>query len=127
MKKIARFFLIVAILAGVLFLAYFFFLRADGFTDREQLVTDYLTNLEVETNCNDYFNPETMSACDNFTTTLDGKTVEIISVEEVGSDVDATIEVDGIEIPFTFTFYEYEPSGLRGILNNEYYLIDTIR
>jgi hypothetical protein len=127
MKKLAKRLGIVVLVLGVLYLVYLLFIMPNGFTDREDLATSFIENLADDNACEDYFNSETISICETFQTSLEGHTVEVTNTSMVQGVMDVTLLVDDAEVHFDFYFESYAPSGLRGVLTDEYYLIDSIR
>jgi hypothetical protein len=127
MKKLGKRFLIFVGFIGLLYLLYMFFVMPNGYTDKEVLVEDFIAGIGQSDSCETYFNEDTIGVCESFESQLDGKEVSVTDLNQVSSEVEVTLNVDGTDIPFTFYFQANDPGGIRGIFNDAYYLIDSIR
>ena len=126
MKKLGRRLLILVIIGGVLYGAYFFFVRPTGFTSKSTLAREYFTNIHETDACETYFQEETQDYCDTFSALFDGQTLTIGAVTETAQTANVTITVGDNSETFTVRFVSEPVGGLRGFLNSTYYKIDTI-
>jgi hypothetical protein len=114
------------IVVGVLYGSFMLFVKANGFTTERDVVVSFVANLEDPNVCNDHFVSETESICEVLVTQFEGKEVEFTSGKRTIDGLEVVLTVDDIEVDLLFNFEDYEPSGLRSYLNDEYYLIDTV-
>ncbi len=127
MKKLGKRLFIIIIVGAVLYGAYFLFMKPNGFVSSSAVSESFFSSLSESDVCENHFNSETTDLCTVVVDELDGKTVVVDDVVTSGSETTVTLTVDAVEISFVITCITQEPSGLRGILTNEYYLIDTIK
>ena len=127
MKKLGRRLLILLIIGGVLYGAYYFFVRPTGFTSKSELARSYFTSIHEPTVCEDHFQVETVSFCETFASLFDGETLVIDSVTETSQTANVTITIDDTTETFEVSFIRTTVTGLRGFLNGYTYTIDTIQ
>lgn len=125
MNKLLRFFIIIIILGVLLGGFYYLFMRPAHYTDQNILVTAYLSDFDNE-HCNRYFIEETEDICINFNDLLVDQEFTVSDVSSTGNEVTVTLTLNDVETTFTFLIETVEVTGLRGILTEEYYFIDTI-
>lgn len=126
MKKAGKRLLILAIIGAVLYGAYFIFARPTGYTDKRTLVESYVANIGANTDCTEYFDPETIGYCETFSALFEGQTVTIESMTQTSQTVNVTLDVGGNTDSFAITFTSESLTGIRGIIHGQYYLIDII-
>lgn len=102
------------------------FVMPSGYTDKDQLVTDFFTNMDSSDACETYFGDETRSYCDTFVQLFDGETVTVKRTVTSGSTIIATIEVGSNEEEFIVTFVSKDVTNYKRFFNSSYYYIDTI-
>ena len=126
MKKLGKRLLIVVIIVGVLYGAYMLFVMPAGYTDKDQLATDFFTNINDANACDTYFSSETASYCESFTALFEGETVGVSRTVTSGSTIIATVTVGTNSEEFTVSFITKEVTGMKSFFNKEYYYIDII-
>jgi len=114
------------IIAGVGYAVYFVFIIPAGFTDKEELINSYFTNIQSESLCEDHFNPETEDFCLNLQILIENRTLVVTTLTKDGDNYLATVSVDGVDNIFEISFIEVEVTGLKSFMNSTYYLIDLI-
>lgn len=127
MKKLGKRLLIVAIIGGLLYLGYLFFVMPSGYTDRAQLTEDFFTNMNASDACDTYFNPETTSHCASFVALFEGETLTVEDTVPTSRTVTVTVDVGGNTASFEVSFVEEEVTGIKGFFNPVYYKIDIIQ
>ena len=116
----------IIILAGVGYAVYFVFIIPAGFTDKEELINSYFTNIQSESLCEDHFNSETEDYCLNLQLLIEDRTLEVVTLTIDGDNYLATVSVNGEDIEYEISFIEIEVTGLKSFMNSTYYLIDFI-
>lgn len=125
MNKFFKLILTIIILLGLAATFYFLFMRPSGFTDQETLVSEYLINIDSE-KCDTYFIEETQDICINFSDLLSEQVYTVDSLESSANEVTVTFTLNDVETTFIFVITTEEVTGIKGILTDKYYYIDTI-
>lgn len=125
MRKLGKFLLVIVVLGGIGYGVFTFFLSPTVNNDKLTLTASFLDNITDATVCESHFNPNTISLCESFQTTM-GSTSFTHTEVAAGSNVVSTITISGNDESFTFSFIEEENTGLGAFLNATNYYIDLI-
>jgi hypothetical protein len=125
MAKLGKIFFIIVVIGVVLYVVYLFGMMPSDNNNPVTLTTSFLDNITDDGVCESHFNPNTVSLCETFQTTL-GTTSFTHSEVGSGDEVVVTITIGSNEDTFTFSFIEEENTSLNRFLNPTTYLIDII-
>lgn len=126
MKKGLKVVLILVGISGILYLAYTFLLKPTEMNHPVNLTESFFTNLEDPNSCTDYFNSETISHCTEFKSIITNIDYTVSDIRYTNGVVIVDLVVGDQSDSFSVSFIRIEETGLRGILNNYSYKIDTI-
>jgi hypothetical protein len=125
MAKLGKRLFIIVIIGVVLYVVYLFGVMPSENNSPVTLTTSFLDNITDDGVCESHFNPNTLSLCETFQTTM-GSTTFTHSEVASGEEVVATITVGTNEETFTFSFIEEENTSLNRFFNPTIYFIDII-
>ncbi len=126
LNKLKKLLIYIVVLGGVGYGGFLVLVNPGGFTNKEELINSYFTNIESETVCIEHFNSETEDFCLSYTNLMDNNTLEVKTLTKNGNDYIATVSVDSVDIEFDISFVEIKVTGLKSFFNSTYYLIDVI-
>ena len=116
--------IIIAVLA-VVYLFFIVFVSPSTENDPETVAAYFFDNIAEDDICTASFNPETVSFCEAFQTSLESETFTY-DLTTSGTRIIATITIDSNEDTFTMTFIEEDNTGIGGFFHSTNYYIDTI-
>ncbi|MEC9485800.1 MAG: hypothetical protein UMR38_08055 [Candidatus Izemoplasma sp.] len=129
LKKIIKRVFILLIIGGALYGFYAYASTPAGFISKDTLVESYFTSLDETTVCDRHFNEETQTVCDVIKAELENETITVSEIVDIsGSDaVEVTLASDGHSETFIVSFKTVNESGIKGLIHDQYYIIDTIQ
>lgn len=116
--------IVVTFLFGLI--VYNTYIKPSGFETGNEITSSFITNIKENDVCDTHFTSESKASCIAFTDALLEDTVSIKNSTWQSSNLIVVLDINGNEGSFEFHFQVTKNSGLEGIFNSEYYLIEHI-